>query len=182
MGCVEFGYIYVASNPYFKDDVYKVGYTGGDVEERLNGLYKTGVPDRFKIEFNLFVPNPSKVEEALHCELNEYRINDSREFFECSLETIYEKLFELVGFMEGAWDYIVFGLEKFWEIAHKSLSEEFISNNYISGFEKEEKIETQIEEHQNLYIKDGQVYYAEVKVCLGNIDNIKKIVNMIEEE
>lgn len=182
MANIEFGYIYVASNEAFKDGIYKIGYTGGKVEDRLNQLYSTNVPMPFKEEFSIFVPFPNKIEERLHYELAEYRYNDSREFFKCSLEYISKKISELTDFMEDMWTYIIFGLGNFLNIAGKSLSDDFINGAYISGFSKESEIENQIEEEESLYIKDGQVYYSEVKVCLGTIENIKKVMGSKAEE
>ncbi len=39
-------YIYILSNPAFKDNLYKIGHTTKNVPTRANQLYTTGVPEK----------------------------------------------------------------------------------------------------------------------------------------
>ena len=75
------GFVYVLSNVCFKDNLYKIGYTTREIEDRVNELYTTGVPAQFDVEFMLPVNNLRKVEEAIHHKLRKYRVNNEREFF-----------------------------------------------------------------------------------------------------
>lgn len=75
------GYIYLLSNKSFKKNLYKIGLTTRDVEERINELYTTGVPCKFEIEFKVEVNNLYNIEKAIHHELRKYRFDNEREFF-----------------------------------------------------------------------------------------------------
>lgn len=75
------GFVYLLSNEFYKDNLYKIGYTTRNVEDRVNELYTTGVPVQFDVEFRLPVNNLYEVEKAIHHKLKKHRINNEREFF-----------------------------------------------------------------------------------------------------
>ena len=78
------GTMYVlGTHLYTKDgqEIIKIGITTGSVEARINQLYTTGVPFRFRIIKTLETKNYDALERALHSLLDPYRINRSREFF-----------------------------------------------------------------------------------------------------
>ena len=73
--------VYVLTNPAMPSLV-KIGCTENDeANTRIAALYSTGVPVPFTIEFAAKVPDPYRVEEALHIAFAPYRINPKREFF-----------------------------------------------------------------------------------------------------
>jgi hypothetical protein len=78
------GTIYVLGTQlYTKEghEIIKIGITTGSVEARINQLYTTGVPFRFRVIKTVETKNYSELEKALHTLLEPYRINRSREFF-----------------------------------------------------------------------------------------------------
>jgi hypothetical protein len=78
------GTMYVlGTHLYTKDgqEIIKIGITTGSVEARINQLYTTGVPFRFRIIKTLETKNCDELERALHSLLDPFRINRSREFF-----------------------------------------------------------------------------------------------------
>jgi T5orf172 domain len=78
------GTMYVlGTNLYTKDgkEIIKIGITTGSVDARINQLYTTGVPFRFRVIKELETKNYYELEQALHKLLDPYRINRSREFF-----------------------------------------------------------------------------------------------------
>ena len=78
------GTLYVlGTNLYTKegDEIVKIGITTGTVESRVNQLYTTGVPFRFRVIKELETKNYYELEQSIHKLLNPYRINRSREFF-----------------------------------------------------------------------------------------------------
>lgn len=80
----DIGTLYVLSTGLYTADqveIIKIGITTGSVEKRITQLYTTGVPFRFTIVSQLETTNYSKLEQALHCLFDKYRINKSREFF-----------------------------------------------------------------------------------------------------
>jgi hypothetical protein len=62
-------------------EIVKVGITTGSVDARINQLYTTGVPFRFRVIKELETKNYYELEQAIHSLLEPYRINRSREFF-----------------------------------------------------------------------------------------------------
>ncbi len=80
------GFIYIMSNPVFKDGRIKIGKSKSDPSSwRLNELYTTGVPEPFKLEYSAFTENYDFVETKVHKILDEFRPNKSREFFIVSI-------------------------------------------------------------------------------------------------
>lgn len=80
----DIGTLYVLSTGLYTADqieIVKIGITTGTVDKRIAQLYTTGVPFRFTVISQLETTNYSKLEQALHCLFDKYRINKSREFF-----------------------------------------------------------------------------------------------------
>jgi hypothetical protein len=77
-----FEFVYVLTNPAMPGLV-KIGFTTqDDAKKRIDGLYSTGVPFPFTIEFVCKVPNAAEVEKALHTAFGPNRVNLKREFFQ----------------------------------------------------------------------------------------------------
>lgn len=78
------GTLYVlGTNLYTRDgaEIIKIGITTGSVEARINQLYTTGVPFRFRVIKEFETKNYYELEQSIHKLLDPYRINRSREFF-----------------------------------------------------------------------------------------------------
>lgn len=93
------GYIYCVSNPSFKADMYKIGFTTQNLQNRIHSLYKTGVPTKFEINFAKTVKRCREAEHDIHVKLKKMRVNPSREFFQCPLKVI-KRVFDKV---DGEW-------------------------------------------------------------------------------
>jgi hypothetical protein len=91
------GYIYCVSNPSFKANIYKIGYTTMNLQRRINSLYKTGVPNKFIIHFAKKVNKCRQSEQDIHMKLDKKRINPCREFFNCTLSSIKSLFDEIPG-------------------------------------------------------------------------------------
>lgn len=77
------GYIYILSNEAMPG-ILKIGRSVNGGRSRANDLYKsggTGVPMPFKMEFEVWSNDCILDESSIHEELDDYRINSSREFF-----------------------------------------------------------------------------------------------------
>ena len=48
---MENEYIYFATNPFYKDDIVKIGWTRNEPKIRAKSLYNTSVPCEFDFEF-----------------------------------------------------------------------------------------------------------------------------------
>ena len=85
---MEYGIVYLLSNPCMPGLV-KIGMTKQeDLEKRMKELYTTGVPVAFRCEFACRVNNKdcAKIEKALHTAFEPQRINKNREFFKINVE------------------------------------------------------------------------------------------------
>ena len=80
------GFIYVMSNPSYKNERLKIGISKHDpTSQRVIELYSTGVPEPFKVEYYAFVENYEAAEKIVHSTLDNKRPNKDREFFTCSV-------------------------------------------------------------------------------------------------
>jgi hypothetical protein len=64
----------------------KIGFTHGDVQERIKQLDKTGTPLPFEVYYAATVENAEKEERWLHSIFADRRARDSREFFKMNPE------------------------------------------------------------------------------------------------
>lgn len=85
--------LYVMLNPAMQSNIYKVGYTNDDPEERARQLSAhTGVLGRFIVIQSWRVTHGREAEAAAHEALDEYRASDDHEFFQLQ----YEKLRRMI--------------------------------------------------------------------------------------
>lgn len=75
------GYIYILRNPTMERNIFKIGLTRYNVEDRVNQLSKTSVPDRFYKSQEWNVKDCIKAEAEIHKRLEDYRVDPRREFF-----------------------------------------------------------------------------------------------------
>lgn len=82
----QYGYIYVMSNPSFRNNLLKIGQSSKNPSEfRKNELFTTGVPLPFCVEYYASIQDFAGVERNIHKRLQEWRVNKNREFFSCDL-------------------------------------------------------------------------------------------------
>ena len=78
-------WIYVLSNESIPD-LIKIGYTSTPPEERAKEISRaTGVALPYKVEFVFKCHEGMVLEKEIHSYLDEYRVNDRREFFKISI-------------------------------------------------------------------------------------------------
>jgi integrase len=88
-------YVYIISNPSYKDNYLKIGYTTNEPIHRISRLNQpSGIPTPFKIEFIIITENGYITEQEIHYHLNSYRVNKSREFFEIEINLLKKILEE----------------------------------------------------------------------------------------
>jgi len=79
-----FSHVYVLTNPALKSDLWKIGYTDGDPEDRARQLSATtGVPVHYLVVESWTVTDGMLAESAAHAALEDYRVTARREFFQC---------------------------------------------------------------------------------------------------
>ncbi|ACT48810.1 GIY-YIG nuclease family protein [Methylotenera mobilis] len=92
----DMGELYVMRCPAMKEQIFKVGFTTGDSNERAQQLSSaTGVPLAFVVIKKWRHANAKKLETDVHMMLTPYRLSDSREFFMVTYDVI-EKIIESV--------------------------------------------------------------------------------------
>nr|WP_319571258.1 GIY-YIG nuclease family protein [uncultured Draconibacterium sp.] len=90
------GYIYLLRNPAHELDLFKIGLTTKQVEERAKQLSGTPSPDKFVIINRWFVKDCVLAEKLIHEKLAPYRLNPRREFFKIKLETAIMEIIPII--------------------------------------------------------------------------------------
>ena len=92
------GYVYVLTNPSFKEDWVKIGKSKRLPEVRGRELYNTAVPLPYEVYATLFTSKYNEAEKMIHKmidRISDLRINKSREFFNIAPEDAYEILADI---------------------------------------------------------------------------------------
>lgn len=92
------GYVYILTNPSFKDEIVKIGITSGTVEKRMKELHTTGVPLPFEEYASYKTTKYAEVERFMHRSLSllaDNRVNNSREFFKIKPEVALDYLMQI---------------------------------------------------------------------------------------
>ncbi len=81
------GYVYILTNPSFREDWVKIGKSSRPVDVRSKELDNTAVPLPFEIYATLYTSKYSMIEKQIHKQidrLTDLRIRQNREFFNVS--------------------------------------------------------------------------------------------------
>jgi len=93
MNNIEQGYVYILTNPSFKEDWVKIGKSTRPVDVRSKELDNTAVPLPFEIFATMKTRKYSEVEKLVHKtidRLTDLRIRQNREFFNVSPQMALE--------------------------------------------------------------------------------------------
>ena len=100
------GYVYILTNPSFKEDIVKIGLTSGTVEKRMKELHTTGVPTPFEKYASIKTVKFHEVERFMHHSLSLLsegcRVNDNREFFRIAPEKALSFMQEIADLLDDA--------------------------------------------------------------------------------
>lgn len=91
-------YVYVLTNPSFRDDWVKIGKSKRLPEVRGRELYNTAVPLPYEIYATLLTEKYNEAERMIHRSIDrisDLRINKNREFFNIAPESAYEILADI---------------------------------------------------------------------------------------
>jgi hypothetical protein len=92
------GYVYVLTNPSFKEDWVKIGKSKRVPDVRSKELFNTAVPLPYEIYATLKTEKYNQAERMIHRSIDrisDLRINSSREFFNIPPDKAYEILFDI---------------------------------------------------------------------------------------
>src|SRR5690554_1270145 len=92
------GYVYILTNPSFRDDWVKIGKSKRLPEVRSRELYNTAVPLPYEVYATLYTERYNEAEKMIHNMIDiisDLRINKSREFFNIDPEDAYDILVDI---------------------------------------------------------------------------------------
>jgi hypothetical protein len=98
------GKIYVLGTGTFTKtgkEIYKIGITSLEIEQRIAQLFTTGVPFRFRPYKTYEVTGFIELERALHSLLADFRLNAQREFFTEDALPFVEQIIALHNAIKG---------------------------------------------------------------------------------
>ena len=101
----EAGYVYILTNPSFKEDWVKIGKSSRPVDIRSKELDNTAVPLPFEIYATLKTRKYSEAEKLIHRYIERFtnlRIRNNREFFNVSPEEALDIFREVVMLLDDA--------------------------------------------------------------------------------
>jgi hypothetical protein len=79
-------------NPAFEKNIYKIGLTTNETEERARQLSKTSVPDHFHVMREWAVKDCIRAEKEIHTILDKFRVDPRREFFNIDMQVANETI------------------------------------------------------------------------------------------
>lgn len=101
----EAGYVYILTNPSFREDWVKIGKSSRPVDVRSKELDNTAVPLPFEIYATLQTSKYDKVEKQIHKQidrLTDLRIRQNREFFNISPSMALDIMRDIADLLDDA--------------------------------------------------------------------------------
>lgn len=99
------GYVYILTNPSFREDWVKIGRSRRPVDVRSKELDNTAVPLPFEIYATLKTEKYEKVEKKIHKQidrLTDLRIRPNREFFNIAPSVALDIMRDIADFLDDA--------------------------------------------------------------------------------
>ena len=99
------GYVYILTNPSFREDWVKIGKSSRPVDVRSKELDNTAVPLLFEIYATLKTSKYDKVEKQIHKQidrLTDLRIRQNREFFNIAPSVALDIMRDIADLLEDA--------------------------------------------------------------------------------
>ena len=101
----EPGYVYILTNPSFKEDWVKIGKSSRPVDIRSKELDNTAVPLPFEIYATLKTVKYNEAEKLIHRYIERFinlRIRDNREFFNVQPEIALDIFRDVASMLDDA--------------------------------------------------------------------------------
>ena len=105
----ETGYVYILTNPSFREDWVKIGKSSRPVDVRSKELDNTAVPLPFEIYATLKTTKYAKVERQIHKQidrLTDLRIRQNREFFNIAPSVALDIMRDIADLLDAAELYV----------------------------------------------------------------------------
>lgn len=97
MSVPKAGFIYIIRNPEHRENIYKVGVTTRDINDRLKELSMTSSITDFELIDHWWVKDCYSFENKIHKELRAYRIREDREFFDLNINLLKQVILKYGG-------------------------------------------------------------------------------------
>ena len=101
----EKGYVYILTNPSFREDWVKIGKSSRPVDVRSKELDNTAVPLPFEIYATLYTSKFDKIEKQIHKQidrLTDLRIRQNREFFNIAPDIALDIMRDIADLLDDA--------------------------------------------------------------------------------
>ncbi|MFZ7216164.1 GIY-YIG nuclease family protein [Avibacterium avium] len=159
------GWVYILSNPAMQN-LLKIGYTDRDPFGRAKEISQaTGVPFDFVVDYQIYVSHPYEVEQKTHRQLSKYRVNNNREFFQCSYEDAIYAIKEVISLYEKENDEFVCSSELFHKLEKEKILYELDK--------KRRRLIKQKEIQRNQLLAEAEKKFKNDKFYLENSKKIK---------
>ena len=155
------GYVYILTNPSFKEDWVKIGMTQ-NLEERLRTLDTTALPLPFKKYATLKTVKYQKAEKHVHHYIETFtnlRIRDKREFFNVKPEQALSIFLEVAELLEDA------VVTKYGDEGHPTIIYPASSPKPAITVQAKENRKQEPKQGQNVWLLPGNQKYFDLKTC-----------------
>ena len=162
----EAGYVYILTNPSFKEDWVKIGKSSRPVDIRSKELDNTAVPLPFEIYATLKTTKYSEAEKLIHHYIERFtnlRIRDNREFFNVKPEIALDIFKDVAQLLDDA------------EI------EEVFKKVVLGGFDDNvttEEKRTPMRKESRVWILPANNKFFDLDACLAQFGKVKGGVNL----
>lgn len=157
------GFIYILSNNSLKENLFKIGKTTINTSQRTKQLSSsTSIPESFEILHEFEFNDLNWAEREVHKELDKYRYNRKKEFFNCDIEIAKSAILKIQVIDK---ENQIILLKSNLEIANKALnSNEFIKSKWAYFFRN---IKWNFQEISSLSNKSEPDFIIETKDWFG---------------
>ena len=152
----EPGYVYILTNPSFREDWVKIGKTT-NMEERLRTLYNTSLPLPFEVFATMKTSKYNEAEKLVHHYIERFtnlRIEKKREFFNVKPEEALEIFREVATLLDDA------------------VIEEVYKTGMACGTEAESKREVRKAGENRVWLIPYNKKFYDLKACYDKIGEV----------
>lgn len=161
------GYVYVLTNPSFKEDWVKIGRSRRIPDVRSKELFNTAVPLPYEIYATLKTEKYIIAEKMIHRSidrLTDLRINKNREFFNIPPEKVYDILNDIKELLGDEGEVELYGDNVVESVTRGSMGERFdffkrgIKEGEVVTFIDDPSIKAIVANNRQVFF-EGELYY-----------------------
>lgn len=172
--------IYILENEMFKEEIYLIDKCErNEVDYKVNKYNTESVPADYNIKYKLFVPKYEECLERLQKEIEEFKVDDGKKFYSCSIETILDKF--------KVFDDTLRKYLRTYTIMLKLLYKPISTDdsrkrmNAIGWGQEKSTVKKEVLKYNNIYIYRNNFMIGFGHIYLGTIEEINKKLLQIEQ-